>query len=42
MNKIFNKKPWVEPLSVAGTSVDESSMSDNSTDEINKQSSKYI
>lgn len=40
MDKIFNKKPWVEPLSVAGTSC-ESGRSDSetsSTEETREQS----
>ncbi|KAM0736902.1 hypothetical protein ACS0PU_006551 [Formica fusca] len=42
MDKIFNKKPWVEPLSVAGTSC-ESGRSDSetsSTEETREQSAK--
>lgn len=35
MDKIFHKKPWIEPPSVAGTSVE----NDNSTDETKSDSS---
>jgi len=36
MDNIFSEKPWVEPLSVAGTSCDTDSES-SSTEEIRKQ-----
>jgi len=38
MDNIFSEKPWVEPLSVAGTSCDTDSES-SSTEDIRKQSS---
>lgn len=43
MDNIFNKKPWIKPLAVAGTSIetsDESSESSCSTEESLKKS-KY-
>lgn len=33
MDKIFSKKPWVQPLSVAGTSVDTSTTSSGEENE---------
>jgi len=40
MDNIFNKKPWIEPLAVAGTSVEE--IESDSSEETRTQSSNYI
>lgn len=44
MDNLFNKKPWVEPLAVAGTSVDvdENDNSEDNSVKSQKQSSNYM